>query len=184
MFEGLSIWEEKTPNEEKSSLEKSSSEDYKYRQLQGTYPVIALSFAKVKETTYANARKKICQIIRTLYNQFDFLPESGKLNEYEQEFFRKVSAEMEDYVATESLNALSGYLMKYYGKRVIILLDEYDTPMQEAWVNGYWKEIVAFIRSSACGKENPKGAHSKVWVCFLRKEGADRRKAVNLYHSI
>lgn len=184
LFEGLSIWEEKTPDGEKSSLDKSSSGDYKYRQLQGTYPVIAFSFAKVKETTYANARKKICQIIRTLYNQFDFLPESGKLNEYEQEFFRKVSAEMEDYVATESLNALSGYLMKYYGKRVIILLDEYDTPMQEAWVNGYWKEIVAFIRSSACGKENPKGAHSKVWVCFLRKEGADRRKAVNLYHSI
>ena len=157
LFEGLSIWEEKTPDGEKTSLEKSSSEDYKYRQLQGTYPVIALSFAKVKETTYANARKKICQIIRTLYNQFDFLPESGKLNEYEQEFSRKVSAEMEDYVATESLNALSGYLMKYYGKRVIILLDEYDTPMQEAWVNGYWKEIVAFIRSlfNATFKTNP-----------------------------
>ena len=95
LFEGLSIWER--PD---------------FRELQGTYPVISLSFAKVKETSYLNTRKKICQIIRTLYNQYDFLLESGKLNESEKEFYQKVSADMEDYVATDSLNALSGYLMK------------------------------------------------------------------------
>lgn len=158
MFEGLSIWEEKSFDGEKSlEMGKSPQGDYRYRQLQGTYPVIALSFAKVKETTYINARKKICHIIRTLYNQFDFLLESGKLNDNEQDFFRNVSADMEDYMAAESLNALSGFLMKYYGKRVILLLDEYDTPMQEAWMNGYWDEIVAFIRSlfNATFKTNP-----------------------------
>lgn len=84
LFEGLSIWEEKSFDGEKSlEMGKSPQGDYRYRQLQGTYPVIALSFAKVKETTYINARKKICHIIRTLYNQFDFLLESGKLNDKE-----------------------------------------------------------------------------------------------------
>ena len=60
LIEGLSIWEQE-----------------KYRQIQGTWPVISLSFAKVKETSYLNARKRICQIITDLYNQYDFLPESG-----------------------------------------------------------------------------------------------------------
>ena len=54
---------------------------------------------------------------------------------------------MEDYLATDSLNALSDYLMRYYGKKVIILLDEYDTPLQEAYVHGYWDKLFSFIRS-------------------------------------
>lgn len=140
LFEGLPLWEEE-----------------KYRALQGSYPVISLSFAKAKENSFLNSRKKICQIITDLYNQYDFLPNSGKLNDNEKYFFRKVSAEMEDYVATDSLNALSGYLKKYYGKKVIILLDEYDTPMQEAYVNGYWDELAGFTRSlfNAAFKTNP-----------------------------
>ena len=140
LFEGLPLWEEE-----------------KYRALQGSYPVISLSFAKAKENSFLNSRKKICQIITDLYNQYDFLPDSGKLNDNEKYFFRKVSAEMEDYVATDSLNALSGYLKKYYGKKVIILLDEYDTPMQEAYVNGYWDELAGFTRSlfNAAFKTNP-----------------------------
>lgn len=140
LFEGLPLWEEE-----------------KYRALQGSYPVISLSFAKAKENSFLNSRKKICQIITDLYNQYDFLPNSGKLNDNEKYFFRKVSAEMEDYVATDSLNALSGYLKKYYGKKVIILLDEYDTPMQEAYVNGYWDELAGFTRSlfNATFKTNP-----------------------------
>lgn len=121
LFEGLSIW-----NEEK------------YRQLQGTYPVISLSFAKVKETSFSGARKMMCHIIRMLYSEFDFLFASDKLNEEEKAFYHKVSAEMEDYIAADSLNVLAKCLMKYYGKKVLLLLDEYDTPMQEAYVNGYW----------------------------------------------
>ena len=140
LFEGLSIWQ----GEE-------------YRQLQGTFPVIALSFAKVKETSYTDVRKRICQIIKNLYNQFDFLVESGVLNDSEKEAFQNISADMEDYIAADSLNALSNYLMRYYGKKVIILLDEYDTPMQEAYVGGYWDELAAFTRSlfGATFKTNP-----------------------------
>lgn len=119
LFEGLAIWHEE-----------------KYRKLQGTYPVIALSFARVKETSYEQARKKMCQIITDLYNRFDFLIDSGKLNDREKEAYQRISAEMEDYIAADSLSALSNYLMRYYGKKVIILLDEYDTPLQEAYVGG------------------------------------------------
>ncbi len=140
LFEGLSVWQ-----------------DDKSRRMQGTYPVISLSFAKVKEDTYPSAKKKICQIITNLYNRYDFLLQGDVLNKKEKEYYGKVSAEMEDYIASDALNALSNYLMQYYGKKVIILLDEYDTPMQEAFVNGYWKEMTTFIRSlfNATFKTNP-----------------------------
>ncbi len=140
LFEHLFIWSEE-----------------KYRRLQGTYPVISLSFAKVKEITFSNARKKICQIIRNLYNKYDFLLEGSLLNDKEKEDYHKISVEMEDYLASDSLNALSNYLMRYYGKKVIILLDEYDTPLQEAYVHGYWQELTAFTRNlfQAAFKTNP-----------------------------
>ncbi len=140
LFEGLSVWQQE-----------------KYRRIQGTYPVIALSFAKVKESSYQEARKKICRILSDLYRQFDFLWNSEKLTPREKELYRAVSDDMEDYVAAESLNALSNLLMRHYGKKVIILLDEYDTPMQEAYVSGYWDELVTFTRGlfNAAFKTNP-----------------------------
>ncbi len=113
----------------RKSSGRGKSPSNKYRNLQGTYPVISLSFANVKETSFSNARKKICQIITNLYNKYDYLLEGDGLNADEKGRFRKVSAEMEDYIASDSLNALSNYLSRYYGKKVIILLDEYDTPM-------------------------------------------------------
>ncbi len=140
LFEGLSIWQEE-----------------KYRKLQGTYPVIALSFADVKETTFRDARKRISQIITELYNRYDFLLGSDSLNENEKALFRKISAGEAQDEETNSLKTLSNYLMQHYGKKVIILLDEYDTPMQEAYVSGYWEELVAFTRSlfGATFKTNP-----------------------------
>ena len=99
----------------------------------------------------------ICQIITNLYNKFDFLLESGCLNENECTAYRQVSANMENYMAAGSLKALSDYLSRYYGKKAVILLDEYDTPLQEAYVNGYWQEIVDFTRAlfNATFKTNP-----------------------------
>lgn len=164
LFQGLAIWEEKSSDRknppERENLQKGENPlpgDYKYRNLQGTYPVISLSFANVKEISFSNARKKICQIITNLYNKYDYLLEGDGLNADEKGRFRKVSAEMEDYIASDSLNALSNYLSRYYGKKVIILLDEYDTPMQEAYVHGYWREMVDFIRTlfNATFKTNP-----------------------------
>ncbi len=140
LFEGTEIWEYG-----------------EYREQQGTYPVIFLSFAEVKETNFQDARKMIGYIIEQLYSQHDFLLEGDLLNEKEKRFFRNVTAEMENYVFSASLKTLSNYLYRYYGKKVIILLDEYDTPMQEAYIKGYWRELVELTRSlfNAAFKTNP-----------------------------
>ena len=140
LFEGLSIWQEE-----------------KYHELQGTYPVISLSFANVKETNYRDTRKKICQLIASEYARNAFLLEGDCLAEQEREVFLGKTADMDDVEATLAINQLSEYLCRYYGQKVIILLDEYDTPMQEAYVGGYWEELVAFTRSlfNATFKTNP-----------------------------
>lgn len=140
LFEGLEIWKEES-----------------YRRLQGTYPVIFLSFADVKGTTFQDVRKMICYSIEQLYNQNAFLLEGNLLNEKEKTFFRNVTADMESYMLASSLKTLSNYLYRYYGRKVIILLDEYDTPMQEAYVNGYWQELADLTRSlfNATFKTNP-----------------------------
>ncbi len=140
LFEGLSIWK-----------------DEKYRQMQGTYPVISLSFANIKEKDYKMTRKKICQLFTKLYAEHSFLLESGLLYETDAAYFKRVSEDMDDSDASLALYQLSDYLYRYYGKKVIILLDEYDTPMQEAYVDGYWDDLVAFTRSlfNSTFKTNP-----------------------------
>ena len=140
LFQGLAIWE----NE-------------KYRGLQGRFPVLFLSFADIKETTFEEARKKICMLIQLVYNKFDFLLESDVLNENEKRDFRQISSDAENSIVSLSLKILSGYLCRYYGKKVIILLDEYDTPMQEAYIEGYWEELAGFTRNlfNSTFKTNP-----------------------------
>ena len=140
VFEGLSIWK-----------------DEKYRKLQGTYPVINLSFAAVKEDSLQAAKKKINELILELYMKHAFLKSGNLLEEKEKEYFDRISGNMDDSDASLSLYRLSDFLCRYYGKKVIILLDEYDTPMQEAYVNGYWNEFVTYTRNlfNATFKTNP-----------------------------
>lgn len=141
LFEGLSIWEDET-----------------YRELQGTYPVISLSFARVKECDYATTKEKICEVIRDVFIKYEFLKDSDVLSEADKVFFDEVMCwDMKDSVATSAIHKLSNFLYRYYGKKVIILLDEYDTPMQEAYVNDFWEELVAFTRSmlNSTFKTNP-----------------------------
>lgn len=140
LFEGLSIWQ-----------------DEKLRRLSGTFPVISLSFSAVKESSYEAARERIFQLLVGLYSQYDFLTESGVLTEKEIQYFRSVSMEMSDVTATLSLHRLSEFLSKYYGKKVLILLDEYDTPMQEAYASGYWDKLICLLRSffQSSFKTNP-----------------------------
>ena len=132
LFEGLSVWQEE-----------------RYRQLQGTYPVIALSFADIKESSFQSARNRFVQIIAELYNQYDFLLDSDKLNQNEKALYQKIAAGTAEDALSGSLRTLANYL--------IILLDEYDTPMQEAYVSGYWDELAAFTRGlfNATFKTNP-----------------------------
>ncbi len=140
LFVGLHIWKEE-----------------EYREIQGTYPVISLSFASVKEKTYAQSRQRICRLLAEVYNKKRFLLDSDVLTEQDKAFFFSVQPDMEEEVAAFALYKMSDFLFRYYGKKVIILLDEYDTPMQEAYVNGFWKELTAFTRSlfNATFKTNP-----------------------------
>lgn len=140
LFEGLSVWEEE-----------------EYRKIQGTYPVISLSFANIKEDNYISTKEKICHILTNLYAKYSFLRDSDVLTEKDREYFDRISTDMRDSDATLAIYQLSDFLYRYYGKKVIILLDEYDTPMQEAYVHGYWEEIVSFTRSmfNSCFKTNP-----------------------------
>ena len=140
LFEGLSIWQ-----------------DEKYRALQGGYPVISLSFANVKEKDYRTAVQRMNQIMTELYNNNRFLLKKDFLSEEEKAYFSSVCMDMPEVSATMAIHRMSRFLYQYYGKKVIILLDEYDTPMQEAYVNGFWDELAAFIRSlfHASFKTNP-----------------------------
>lgn len=139
-FEGLNVWK----NE-------------RLRSLQGTYPVIALSFADIKATTYEAARMGIIRKIVKLYSEFDFIQSGKVLNEKDLAYFHAVDEKMTDDAAAVAINYMSDYLNRYYRKKVLILLDEYDTPLQEAYVYGYWKELTAFIRSlfNSTFKTNP-----------------------------
>ena len=140
LFEGLSIWEHE-----------------KYRRMQGTYPVISLSFANVKERDYPSAVQRINQILVELYNDTRFLTEGNLLSEEEKEFIGSISMNMPEVISTMAIHRLSKFLYYYYGKKVIILLDEYDTPVQEAYVGGYWDGLTGFIRSlfNSSFKTNP-----------------------------
>lgn len=140
LFKGLEIWEHEN-----------------FRCIQGTYPVIFLSFADVKTASFAGARKQICTVITALYGENEFLLESDALSVREKHNFTEVTPDMDEVTAARSLHNLCLYLSRYYGRKVIVILDEYDTPLQEAYVNGYWKELVTFTRSmfNSTFKTNP-----------------------------
>ena len=135
LFEGLSIWEDKSPNG-----------DYKYRELQGSCPVIFLSFAGIKGQTFEETKQGMKYALAKLYETHEYLRNGKGMGKREQDFFDSVSPKMSDDVAVLALKYLSDYLERYYGQKVLIFLDEYDTPLQEAYVYGYWKELVGFIR--------------------------------------
>lgn len=140
LFEDLAIWKEE-----------------KYCKLQGTYPVIYLSFASVKADNFEETKKDICYLIAQIYQSNSFLLDGELLSNSEKNAFNRVTPFMSDSDVKFSLNQLSNFLSRYYGKKVLIFLDEYDTPMQEAYVYGYWDEMAAFIRGmfNATFKTNP-----------------------------
>lgn len=141
LFEGLSIWEHE-----------------EYRKIQGSYPVISLSFANVKEKDFLSTKERIAQIIADLYIQHDFLLSDESMKEADKNYFNSVCmGNVSEVQITGAVHKLSNFLYRHFEKKVIILLDEYDTPMQEAYINGYWEEMTAFTRSlfNSTFKTNP-----------------------------
>ena len=130
LFEGLDIWK-----------------DEKFRKLQGTYPVIFMTFAGVKGKSYEDTVKGIKIQIVKLFSSYPYLWDYDGFNDNERQALRDIKEDMSDVHAEYSLNLLSTLLEKYHGRKVLIFLDEYDTPLQEAYVQGYWDEMTAFIRT-------------------------------------
>ena len=140
LFKGLSIWT-----------------DQRYQRLQGSYPVIFISFADGKQNNYKDAIQKIKNIIVDAYRQHRYLNEEDCFTENEKQQMLEITEKMDDVTAQDALKNLSSYLNLLYGKKVLIFLDEYDTPMQEAYINGYWDEFTGFMRGlfNATFKTNP-----------------------------
>lgn len=135
LFEGLSIWEQK-----------SDDGEYQYRTLQGNFPVIFLSFADVKATAYADMVYKITEVIAKLFEKNRYLLAGNILSENEKRYYDHMAPGMDAGAAAGAISSMADFMRRYYGgKKVIILLDEYDTPMQEAWLSGYWEEAVSFF---------------------------------------
>ena len=149
LFEDLSIWKEE-----------------KYRNLQGIYPVIFISFASVKGNTYQDTRDGVIMAINEAYSEHRYLLEWKGLTEGERKCFEELdnyakNPGIKEPVANDTIcNAvknLSICLYRYYKKKILIFLDEYDTPMQESYLYEYWEEFIAFIRNffNATFKTNP-----------------------------
>ncbi len=129
LFEGLEVWN-----------------DEKYRQIQGKYPVICLSFAGIKANSAEGLRKSFKRIITDVYKMDKDIMRSNVFDDDDRAYFKSVNDTMDDETAVIAIKRLGGYMERQYGKKTIVLLDEYDTPMQEAWSRGYWGEAVSFFR--------------------------------------
>ena len=130
LFEGLRVWD-----------------DPDLRAQQGQWPVIFLSFAGIKGTTY---RETLIQMKTKLTELFASFPELYAYQcflDSERTALMEIRKDMSDTDAALSLHLLSALLKKVYGKKVLIFLDEYDTPLQEAYIHGFWDELVAFTRT-------------------------------------
>lgn len=140
LFEGLAIWK-----------------DEKYRRLQGTYPVLNVSFAEIKGRTFGDTREGLLAVLRELYGKHRYLLQGDSLSEDEKKNYYNLgqhlddgadpAREISDTTIARALKTLMIYMARYYGKKVILLLDEYDTPLQEAYIYGYWEQLAGLMRS-------------------------------------
>ena len=121
----------------------------------GKWPVLFVSFAAIKAENFKDALIQFVQTFMDLKINLSFIKDN--LSDDELELWNEINYKMDASVAIKCLNNFSSWLNRYYGKKVIILIDEYDTPMQEAYVNGYWDEISGFMRNmfNSTLKTNP-----------------------------
>ena len=144
LFEGLSIFGRDSDKE-------------KYRNLQGSFPVIFLTFANIKAEKYSEMENKITEVIANLYESNRYLLETDCLSKNEKEYYKRIKIGMPGNIAVGAVHQMACFMQRYYKENVIIILDEYDTPMQEAWLSGYWNKAVSFFSSffNATFKTNP-----------------------------
>jgi hypothetical protein len=132
--------------ENRKLFENLKISDSKYMTEQGKYPVIFISFKNLEEEDWKNCLRKIKNLIGDLYNEFEFLRK--KLNKRDLKFFDSIWMEEEDVVWESALKNLTRYLYNYYGERkVIVLIDEYDTPIIQSYQEGYYKKAILFFKN-------------------------------------
>lgn len=121
----------------------------------GKWPVLFVSFANIKSESFENAIRQFSWIFNELALNLSFLKE--KMEQKDLELYENMTGEMDAVALSQCLHTFSRWLSKYYGKNVIILIDEYDTPMQESYVNGYWGKITELMRNmfNSTFKTNP-----------------------------
>ncbi|MBQ7457172.1 MAG: AAA family ATPase, partial [Desulfovibrio sp.] len=140
LFEGLMIWQ-----------------DEAFRSLQGTIPVIALSFADCKSTTYETTRQLINEKLKNLFDDFDALLDHSLFSDRDAARFARVQKSMDKSTAQTAVQNLSRFLVRQHYAKPIILLDEYDTPLHEAHLHGFGDKLAAYLRGffTATFKANP-----------------------------
>jgi hypothetical protein len=129
-----------------------------YTNRQGKYPVIYLTFKDIKERNWESALEKTKRLIKTEFLRHKYLRKGKALEAEERKYFEeivKMTASQSAY--EDSLKQLSYYLSYYHEQKVILLIDEYDTPIQAGYGNGYYAEVVGFMRNFLSGglKDNP-----------------------------
>ncbi|MCD7744323.1 MAG: ATP-binding protein [Lachnospiraceae bacterium] len=130
----------------------------RFRAMQGTVPVINLSLANVKQGSYESMCRAMRIQFARLFERHSYLLNSDKLSEYEKEKYKKILAEKaSDESCMDAIQFLSQCMYEHFGKKVLILLDEYDTPMLESYTAGYWDTAIEYIRRMfhAAFKDNP-----------------------------
>ena len=123
-----------------------------YREQQGRYPVIFLTFKDVKFDSWKDTLDKIGALLQAEFGRHQELSDSGRLAEYEKNYFaRIINGVASEVELTSSLEKLSQMLTKHYGKAPVIIIDEYDTPIQEGYSKDFYDEIIGFMRNFFSG---------------------------------
>ena len=138
-------------------------------QYRNAYPVIMLSLKCGKQGKYDAAVYSICKEIQRQFRNHKYIIESGRVNDGDRQDFKKLFyAEPDARLFGESIKLLGECLMQHYGKKVIILIDEYDVPLEDAYFSGYYDDMVRFIRSlfESALKTNPALEFSVITGCL------------------
>ena len=162
----------KNKEENKKLFENLKIYNSEYMSEQGKYPVIFISLKDLKGNTWEECLKRLKLFIFDLYAEFEYIRE--KMNEWDKRKFEKVLYEKEDADYIMSLKFLSDSLYKYYGEKVIILIDEYDAPIINAFDKGYYNEAINFFQtfySSALKTNNSLKYGILTGITRIIKEG-------------
>lgn len=140
LFDGLDVWQ-----------------DSAIREMQGKVPVVALSFARVKQVSIAGMLLRINELVVSEFHAHEYLYSWEKLSPTDRSRLDRIRDDMDPVTCAGALNMLCDLLRRYHGARPVVLLDEYDAPMQEAWTGGFWDEATSFMRDlmNSTFKTNP-----------------------------